>query len=236
MICSRCRHLFVEDLETCEAPVLLRSIIIPVVLSILSLTSSACVAGKPAMDMSENRAESEATAKELRKLAQEGNVTAQNALGLLYKVGKGVPQSYGQAKKWFEEAAKQGHVEAQVNLGTLYLHGDAPPQSAQMALFWFSRSAEQGNVTAFANLGVMYAQAQGVTQDLIQAYMWFLLAAANGDESSAQRRDLLAMKMTSAQIAEAQERAGVWKPTSKSLAWKLHSLSDTVLLTDAPPR
>ena len=215
---------------------LLRSIIIPVVLSILSLTSSACVAGKPAVDMSENRAESEATAKELRKLAQEGNVTAQNALGLLYKVGKGVPQSYGQAKKWFEEAAKQGHVEAQVNLGTLYLHGDAPPQSAQMALFWFSRSAEQGNATAFANLGVMYAQAQGVPQDLIQAYMWFHLAAANGDEGSAERCEVLAIKMTSAQIGEAQERAGVWKPTSKSLAWKLHSLSDTVLLTDAPPR
>ena len=56
---------------------LLRSIIIAVVLSILSLTSSACVAGKPAVDMSENRAEHEATAKELRKLAQEGNVTAQ---------------------------------------------------------------------------------------------------------------------------------------------------------------
>src|SRR5580765_6308488 len=210
---------------------------IALVLLIVCLTSSACADIKPALDTSENNhAEHEATAIDIRKLAEEGNRTAQNGLGLLYMAGAGVPQSYGQAKKWFEEAAKQGHVEAQVNLGTLYLHGYAPPQSSQMALFWFSRAADQGDVTAFANLGVMYAQAQGVTQDLIQAYMWFLLAAANGDESSAQRRDLLAMKMTSAQIAEAQERAGVWKPTSKSLAWKLHSLSDTVLLTDAPPR
>ena len=214
---------------------LLRSIIIALILSILSLNSSACVAVKPAVDMSENRAEHEATAKELRKSAQEGNVMAQNGLGLLYKVGKGVPQSYGQAKKWFEEAAKQGHAEAQVNLGTLYLHGDAPPQSAQMALFWFSRSAEQGNATAFAQLGVMYAEARGVPQDFIQAYMWFLLAATNGDESSAERRDILATRMTSAQIAEAQERAGAWKPTSRSLAWKLHSVSDTVL-TDASHR
>ena len=210
--------------------------IIAIVLSILSFTSSACVAVKPAVDTSEkHRAEYEATAKELRKLAQEGDVTAQNGLGLLYKVGTGVPQSYGQAKKWFEEAAKQGHAEAQVNLGTLYLHGDAPPQSAQMALFWFSRSAEQGNVTAFAQLGVMYAEAQGVPQDFIQAYMWFLLAATHGDESSAERRDILATRMTSAQIAEAQERAGAWKPTSRSLAWKLHSVSDTVL-TDASHR
>ena len=61
--------------------------------------------------------------------------------------------------------------------------------------------------TAFANLGVMYAQAQGVPQDLIQAHMWFHLAAANGDEGSAERCDILAIKMTPAQIAEAQERA-----------------------------
>ena len=204
--------------------------VIALVLSILCLTSSACVAIKPAVQTSENHgAEYEATAKELRKLAQEGNVTAQNGLGLLYKVGTGVPQSYGQAKRWFEEAAKQGHAEAQVNLGTLYLNGDAPPQSAQMALFWFGRAAEQGNVTAFANLGTMYAQAQGVPQDFVQAYMWFVLAATNGDESSAERRDLLATKMTSAQIAEAQERAQAWKPTSKSVAWKLQALSETGL-------
>jgi uncharacterized protein len=156
-------------------------------------------------------------------------VTAQNGLGLLYKVGAGVPQSYRQAKKWFEEAAKQGHAEAQVNLGTLYLDGDAPPRSAQMALFWFSRAAEQGDIPAFAKLGVMYAEAQGVPQDFIQAQMWFLLAAANGDENSAERRDILTMKMTPAQITEAQERAQEWKPTSKSVAWKLRTLSETLL-------
>ena len=82
----------------------------------------------------------------------------------------------------------------------------------------------------------MYAQAQGVPQDLIRAYMWFHLAAANGDEGSAERCEILAIKMTPAQIAEAQERAGAWKTTSKSLSLKLHSLSDTVLLTDVPPR
>jgi uncharacterized protein len=208
---------------------LLRSVI-AIVLSIVCLTSSACANIKPAVESSENnRAEYEATAKELRKLAEEGNPKAQNGLGLLYKVGAGVSRSYGQAKKWFEEAAKQGHAEAQVNLGMLYLHGDAPPQSTQMALFWFSRAAEQGDVLAFANLGEMYAQAQGVPQDFIQAYMWFHLAAANGNESSAERRDILAMKMTPAQIAEAQERALEWKPKSKSVAWKLRTLSDTVL-------
>ena len=202
---------------------------------VLVVTSSACTPIRPAVDTSENnRPEHEAAAKELRKLAEEGNVSAQNGLGLLYKVGTGVPQSYGQAKKWFEEAAKQGHAEAQVNLGKLYLHGEAPPQSTPMALFWFGRAADQGNVTACANLGEMYAQAQGVPQDFVQAYMWFLLAAGNGDESVAQRRDTLATKMTSVQIAEAQERAREWKPTSNSVTGKLIT-SDTVLTDSSHP-
>jgi TPR repeat protein len=215
---------------------------IALVLLIVCLTSSACADIKPALDTSENNhAEHEATAIEIRKLAEEGNRTAQNGLGLLYMAGAGVPQNYGQAKKWFEEAAKQGHAEAQVNLGTLYLRGKGAPQSAQMALFWFSRAAEQGDAPAFAKLGLMYAEAQGVPQDFIQAHMWYHLAAATGDENSAARRDILAMTMTSAQIIEAQKRAREWKPTNKSAAWKLRTLSDPLLeagrrnITDASP-
>jgi len=215
--------------ETCETPMPFR-FVVGLVLLIICLTSSACADTMPAVDRAENnRAEYETTAQELRKSAEKGNVVAQNGLGLLYKVGAGVPQSYGQAKQWFEEAAKQGHAESQVNLGILYLHGDGPPQSAQMALFWFSRAAEQGDAPAFANLGLMYEQAQGVPQDFIQAHMWFHLAAANGDEFSAERRDVLEMKMTSAQIAEAQKRAREWKPKNKSVARKLRTLSNTLL-------
>jgi uncharacterized protein len=190
------------------------------VLLIICITSSACAKGKPPVDMENTRAKNEATARELLNLAEEGNVIAQNRLGLFYKAGKGVPQNYGQAKRWFEEAAKQGHAEAQINLGTLYLQGDAPPQSSQMALFWFGRAAEQGVVPAFANLAQMYQEAQGVPQDFVQAYKWLYLAATNGDASSAERRDILATKMTSAQITDAQKLAREWKPTRKSVASK----------------
>ena len=203
------------------------------VLSIVCFTISACADVKPPVDTVENnRTENEALAKKLRKLAEEGNVSAQNGIGLLYRVGAGVPQNYGQAKKWFEEAAKQGHAEAQVNLGTMYLDGDGAPQSAQMALFWFSRAAAQGDIPAFAKLGLMYAEAHGVPQDFIQAHMWFHLAAANGDENSADRRDILATKMTPAQITEAQKRAQEWKPTNKPVTWKLRTLPNTPLEAD----
>ena len=202
---------------------------------ILCLAASACVAKKPVADTSDShRPEYVAAANELRKLAEEGNITAQHGLGLLYQAGRGVPQSHGQAKRWFEEAARQGHADAQVTLGTSYLHGNAAPQSSQMAMYWFDRAAEQGHVAAFANLGAMYAEAQGVPEDLIKAYTWFFLAAESGDETSAHRRDLLAAKMNPAQIARGQERAHAWKPTSKSVAWKLFTSSTSVPPDDSP--
>jgi TPR repeat protein len=186
------------------------------VLSIVCLTSAACADIKPAMDTSRNnRVKDEATAKEVRKAAEEGDASAQYRLGLLYEGGVGVPQNYKKAKEWFEKAAKQGHVGAQADLGTLYLQGAGAPQSAQMAVFWFSQAAEQGDVLVFAKLGRMYAEGRGVRQDSIQAHMWYNLAAAQGEEKAAEARDALATQMTPAQIAEAQRLAREWKPKGK---------------------
>jgi hypothetical protein len=98
-----------------------------------------------------------------------------------------------------------------------------------MAIFWFSRAAEQGVVPAFPKLGQMYQEAQGVPEDFVQAYMWFHLAATDGETPSAERRDILAMKMSYTQITETQKRAREWKSTPKSVAWKLRmSYSDTL--------
>ena len=189
---------------------------VAIVFSIMCLTSSACTDIQPAVDTSQNdRDEDEATAKAVRKSAEAGNASAQYSLGLLYTGGVGVPQDYGQAKWWFEQASKQGHVGAQVDLGMLYLQGAGAPQSAQMAMFWFSQAAEHGDGLACAKLGWMYAEGQGVLQDSVQAHMWYSLAAAQGDQRAAEARDALAKQMTSAQIAEAQKLARKWKPIKK---------------------
>src|SRR5262252_432525 len=183
------------------------------VLSIMFLIISACADVEPTVDPSMNiRAEDKAAANELRRSAEGGDASAQNKLGLLYYEGKGVPQNYLQAKRWFEEGAKQGHARAQTNLGTLYLQGEGAPQSDQMALFWFNQGAEQRDALAFARLGLMYARGRGVLQDSIQAYMWYNLSAAQGETRSAEARDALAQRMTPAQIAEAQRLAREWKP------------------------
>ena len=73
--------------------------------------------------------------------------------------------------------------------------------------------------TAQNNLGMMYARGQGVPLDYVQAHKWFGLASSRYDESEKQsresavrNRDMVAAKMTPAQIAEAQKLAREWKP------------------------
>jgi TPR repeat protein len=72
--------------------------------------------------------------------------------------------------------------------------------------------AESGDATAQHNLGVFYDNGLGVPQDKIKAYIWLSLAAAQGREGAAAFRDLMARRMTPAQIAEAQKLAREWKP------------------------
>ena len=63
----------------------------------------------------------------------------------------------------------------------------------------------------------MYADGKGVSQDYSLAHMWFNLAAsAELDDASREmaikNRDVVAAKMTPAQIAEAQRMAREWIP------------------------
>jgi len=66
---------------------------------------------------------------------------------------------------------------------------------------------------AQGNLGMMYANGRGVPQDYVQAHMWLNLASAGGNEIGRKNRDMVAAKMTPAQIAQAQQLARDWKPT-----------------------
>lgn len=139
-----------------------------------------------------------------------GHAEAQFNLGIMYRNGQGVPQNYEQAVHWWHLAADQGHAEAQFNLGVAYAKNNE--ESAK----WWRLAADQGNAEAQFNLGNSYAQAEGVPRDYAQAYKWFRLAAVGGSErvkSIAMRNgNIVAAKMTSAQIAEGNSLALSWTP------------------------
>ena len=151
-----------------------------------------------------------------RKAANQGNAGAQYELGLAYERGRGVPQDYKQAVSWYRKAADQGDAEAQNNLGVAYATGQGVRQDYKQAVLWHRKAAEQGLAQAQNSLGRAYATGQGVPQDYIEGYKWLSVAAANSTDKDVRdnattNRDILAKKMTSAQIAEAQKRAKKWK-------------------------
>ena len=53
----------------------------------------------------------------LRRLAEAGDPTAQNNLGVLYDDGAGVPVDHDEATRLFRAAAAQGMPSAMANLG-----------------------------------------------------------------------------------------------------------------------
>jgi hypothetical protein len=120
----------------------------------------------------------------LRPLADQGNAAAQDALGVMYHEGQGVPQDYARALAWYRKAAEQGTAVAQFNLGAMYADGEGVPQDYARAIAWYRKAADQGTAVGTAvaqsNLGVMYAHGRGVPQDDAQALIWFRKAADLG--------------------------------------------------------
>jgi uncharacterized protein len=149
----------------------------------------------------------------IRPLAEQGGVSAQAQLGLMYDMGQGVPQDYAAAISWYRKAAEQGDAWAQVQLGYMYDMGRGVPQDYATAASWYRKAAEQGEAVVQARLGFMYAMGEGVPEDYVTAHKWLDLAAASGNKNAAKGRDTLAAKMmTPEQIAEAQKLASEWKP------------------------
>jgi len=112
--------------------------------------------------------------------------------------------------------SEEGNALAQFRLGYIYDTSNGISQDDAGAAKWYRRAADQGVAGAQYNLGAMYADGHGVALDYVEAYKWLSIAAsrfpAGYRDDPVRMRDLVAAKMTLAQIAEAQKLAREWKP------------------------
>jgi hypothetical protein len=82
-----------------------------------------------------------ATAANLwRGLADEGHGPSQYNLGEMYYAGKGVPQNFAEAVKWFSRAAQKGVPGAQLSLGIAYALGRGVQPNLTEAYKWLKLS------------------------------------------------------------------------------------------------
>jgi uncharacterized protein len=123
---------------------------------------------------------------------------------------------YPKAIRFWRQFADAGDGISQYNLGQMYAAGEGVERDAAAAVEWYRRAAESGVAHARLSLGIAYALGRGVPQDLLQAHIWLDLAAAaytaDDDRNRAVKaRDLVATKMTTHEIAEAQRLAREWR-------------------------
>ena len=155
--------------------------------------------------MSLSAAASELT--DLQALAEQGNALAQHTLGTMYSTGKGVPENYAAAIKWYSKAAEQGYAEAQNNLGLMYRYGKGVRRSRVEAVNLYREAAMQGLATAQYNLGAAYYKGVGVRQSYAESYVWFSLAVSSGHDGAIEFRDKDAKKLSKYALTNAQRRA-----------------------------
>jgi uncharacterized protein len=72
-----------------------------------------------------------------KPLAEQGEVEAQDNLGLMYEEGYGVLQDYAEAVRWYRLAGSSN------NLGRMYEQGHGVAQSYVKAHMWYNIAAEK---------------------------------------------------------------------------------------------
>ena len=116
-----------------------------------------------------------ANLEQLRVLAEQGDAGSENALGLRYFSGDGVPRDERQAAHWFTQAAERGSLSAQSTLGSMYWAGRGVPYNVNQAYFWTVLARAGGDSTGRSLAPIIAKQltrSQSVAIEL-QAEQWF---------------------------------------------------------------
>jgi tetratricopeptide (TPR) repeat protein len=157
---------------------------------------------------------------QIKQRAENGDANAQTKLAQAYEKRF----DYSSAATWYRRAAEQGDADAQCSLALFLMKGrpaiakgSSPvPKEPDEAIKWLLKAAHHGHQGAQIELGTCYRDGNIVKQDYIEAYKWFSLAVSRSgfvDNLTAKtNRDVLILKMATAEIAEGQRRADKFLP------------------------
>lgn len=123
--------------------------------------------------------------RELTPIADNGDPSAQHAVGQIYEFGLGGTQKNpALAVSYYQKAADQGFAGSQLNLGTAYLSGMGVVKDYEQARQWWQKAADQGESMASHNLAFMYSRGIGVTPDFPKAVLLYRKAIEGGNATS----------------------------------------------------
>jgi len=113
-------------------------------------------------------------------LAGSGDAEATLNLGLLYDLGRGVPQDSSTAYRWYRQAAEAGLAQAAFNVAVMLDSGAGVPRNGAEAAVWYARAAAAGYHRAQYALAQLYTDGDGVPRNLATAGAWYRAAARGG--------------------------------------------------------
>lgn len=103
-------------------------------------------------------------------------------------------------------AAQAGNADAEELIGVMYAMGLGVERDDRRAFEWYLRSSMKGHPGAQSGVGWYYEVGRGMpAPDLVRGYMWYVLSAIGGDPDAAVSQQEIVKKMTTEQIAEAEE-------------------------------
>jgi len=118
---------------------------------------------------------------DLEQDALNGDIRAQNNLGVLYYLGKHRNQDYKKAAYWFKEAAVKGYAISQYNLGFMYQKEKGFMKDDEQAARWFMKAAEQGYAIAQYQASKYFTDSTGAKCSKSYQYNWLKKAADSGN-------------------------------------------------------
>ncbi len=113
--------------------------------------------------------------RELKKLANNDNPYAQQALGELYIDGHseaGIKRNSEEAYKWFKKSADNNNPDGQFAMGWLHERGSFVKQSATTAIKWYKQASLQGSKKANLQLANLYMSGDLIEKNVDEAYRY----------------------------------------------------------------
>ena len=108
----------------------------------------------------------EKAASLVREGAIMGSASMRVLMGIYYREGWGVPQSFTEARRWFDLAANVGNVAAISAIGDMYKRGQLGEPNPQVALTYYRKAATLGQTDALNSVGMAYMDGKGAPQDV----------------------------------------------------------------------
>ena len=142
-----------------------------------------------------------------RKGCRADHFYAPYALGVMHARGYGVPQNFTEAAKWYRKAVEQGNAAAQLYLGLMYANGAGVAQDYVQAHTWLNLAASKLGTPLVLNLGPFPPPA-------LPGFVGGTGSSASPSQKdlrdqALKNRDIVAARMTTSQVAEAQRLAQV---------------------------